>query len=230
MSAATHTKVGDDVAVVRELLRQRAVALGLCTSSGSGDEVAAAIETVLDREVSVPRPTGDECRRWYDAHPDTFVAGELVLARHILFAVTPRTPIEPLRRKAEETLLELRRCPERFDERARELSNCPSGMQGGTLGQLVRGESVPEFERAIFGSAVVGVLPTLVNTRFGFHVVAVDRRVPGHRVPFEAVQGEVAARMSRQAWQRALAQYVRVLMNQAGASVGDRQAASPLVQ
>jgi len=205
----------DDLSVIRDLLRERAIEVGLCAESAGDEEVDSAIEALLEREVIVPSPTGEECRRWYDTHLDEFVAGELVFARHILFAVTPRTPVEALRQKAEQTLHELRQHPERFDQRARELSNCPSSVAGGTLGQLTRGESVPEFERALFGTDATGVLPRLVNTRFGFHIVAVERRIAGHRVPFEAVQAEIAARLSRLAWQRALAQYAQLLLRTA---------------
>jgi peptidyl-prolyl cis-trans isomerase C len=178
--------------------------------------------------VSVPQPTDAECRRFYEANAELFVAGELVEARHILFAVTPRTPVDALRGKAEQTLHELRRHPERFAARARELSNCPSGAQGGELGQIARGDCVPEFEREIFGATALGVLPALVNTRFGFHVVCVDRRAPGRRAPFDSVRHDVAARMARQAWRRALGQYARLLADQA--SAGGTRSADPLVQ
>ena len=225
MSAAARD--ADVATAAIESLRRRAIALGLCAADAADDVVAAAIETLLEREVRVPTPTDDEARRWYDAHPDAFVAGEIVLARHILFGVTPRTPVDALRRRAEETLHELRRDPDRFAERAAELSNCPSAAQGGSLGQLVRGDSVPEFERALFADTAIGVLPALVNTRFGFHIVAIDHRIPGHRVPFDAVRGEIAARMSRDAWQRALVQYVEVLANRESA---DGTTANPLVQ
>ncbi|HVO88336.1 MAG TPA: peptidylprolyl isomerase [Casimicrobiaceae bacterium] len=213
---------------IQALLHRRAILVGLCVEDDDESARTAAIEALLDREVSVPAPSTEECRRWYDAHPDAFVAGEMAAARHILFAVTPGTPIDPLRRKAEATLQELRRFPERFALRARELSNCPSGAQDGSLGQLVRGECVPEFERVLFGSDAAGVLPTLVNTRFGFHIVAVDRRIPGQRVPFEHVQGQVAMRMAQQSWQRALAQYVEVLRNAERARGAEQ--ANPLVQ
>ncbi|HJU23582.1 MAG TPA: peptidylprolyl isomerase [Casimicrobiaceae bacterium] len=218
-----------DFAAVRELLSQRAIREGLCAAGAPRDDVDAAIETLLSHDVAVPAPTVDECRRWYERHASAHCAGELAFVRHILFAVTAGTPIEPLRRKAEATLHELRRSPERFEERARELSNCPSGAQGGVLGQVSRGETAAEFESAIFGNEAIGVLPTLVNTRYGFHVVAVDRRVAGRRPPFEIVHAQIAERMSELSWTRALAQYVRVLAREAnGLECGE--ATNPLVQ
>ena len=186
---------------VRELLLQRAGALGLLEGGAPRERVAFAsrqaedevIGQLLDREVVTPQATPEECRRHYDAHPDRYTSGDLVEARHLLFAVTPGTPVGPLRAKAEETLGELRVHPERFAERAQSLSNCPSAAQGGSLGQFGRGQMVPEFDQALFGTDALGVLPRLVATRHGFHVVLVDHRVPGRLLPFEAVQGAIAA-------------------------------------
>ena len=219
------------LAAVHELLRQRAVALQLLGSDADVDACAAAIEQLLAREVSVPEPTPAECRRWYDAHPARFRSGELVHARHILFQVTPGTPVPAVRAQAECTLQEVMAQPALFAERARTLSNCPSGAQGGQLGQLQRGATVPEFEQAVFGASQLGVLPSLVNTRYGFHIVAVDRRVPGEQLPFEAVQPQVADELRGAAERRALSQYVRVLAGQAKIEgVALDAAASPLVQ
>jgi peptidyl-prolyl cis-trans isomerase C len=60
-----------EVAAVRELLRQRAVACGLLPE-GERDEdtVGAAIERLLEQEVHTPSPGEDECRRYYQAHRD----------------------------------------------------------------------------------------------------------------------------------------------------------------
>jgi peptidyl-prolyl cis-trans isomerase C len=230
MSRVNGVEVADRASAVRELLRQRAVAAGLLADDAGEDFVNEAIEALLEREVRTPEPEEDECRRWYDAHPEAFRSGDLVFVRHILFAVTPGVPVEPLRRKAEETLHELHRHPERFADLAAERSNCPSGAQGGALGQLSRGESVPEFEREVFAGGE-GLLPRLVNTRYGFHVVAVDGRVEGRLLPFESVREAIALRLAGTVAERALQQYVQVLA--AGAEIEGvdlAAAASPLLQ
>ena len=90
---------------------------------------------------------------------------------------------------------------------------------------------MPEFADALFGSDETGLLTRLVNTRFGFHIVAIDRREAGRRVPFEAVRERIAAQLTERVWERALAQYVGVLAGEAG--VDDpalAPASSPLVQ
>jgi peptidyl-prolyl cis-trans isomerase C len=221
-----------ELAVVRELLRQRATTAGLLAPGGCAEaEVSAAIERLLEQEVAVPSPTESECRRYYDAHPAEFRNGELIFARHILFQVTPGVLVNQIRATAERTLTELLAEPDGFRERARELSNCPSGLFGGNLGQLGRGDTVPEFEAALFADDLIGILPGLVKTRYGFHIVAVDHRVPGEATPFEAVQAQIVSQLTEIVQRRALAQYVAILAGQAEIVGVDLEAASsPLVQ
>jgi peptidyl-prolyl cis-trans isomerase C len=214
------------LATVRALLSARAAALGV-----AGADEESRIEALLDREVAVPEPTEQECRRFYDNHPDLFTAGELVAVRHILFAVVPGTPVDALARTAEKALAEVHANPERFAEVARQLSNCPSGQQGGNLGQLQRGETVPEFEQAVFGGDATGLLPRLVNTRYGFHIISVDERIAGHRVPFEAVREQVAANLADRVRAKALVQYVRILAAEGGVDgLPSEAVSSPLLQ
>ena len=220
-----------EAAAARELLRQRAVATGLVADDADGATVDAAIERLLAREVITPEPTEAECRRHYAANARLYTSGELVAARHILFQVTQGTPLAALRARAEDVLAQLLRAPERFAELARTCSNCPSAAQDGNLGQLQRGETVPEFERALFDGTGLGIRRELVRTRYGFHIVAVDRRARGAPLPFEAVHERVAARLRAQVLERALVQYVSVLAGAAEVRGADLAAATtPLVQ
>jgi peptidyl-prolyl cis-trans isomerase C len=217
--------------VVRSLLRARAFEEGLLSEQHDEASVTAAIETLLEREVVTPEPTDEECSRFYATHLDQFSSGDLVYARHILFAVTPGAPLQAIRAKAEETLLMLQREPERFQALARECSNCPSGANGGNLGQLTRSEIVPELAAAVFDSRLTGLLPSLVRTRYGFHIVLIDQRVVGQPVPFEAVRERIAVELRELVQERALRQYVQVLAGRAGVDIPGLDAArTPLVQ
>ena len=224
---------------IRELMLQRAGELGLLENGLPRERVTFAgrddeddiIARCSKRKSTTPKPSAEECRRYYETHPERFTSGDLVEARHILFAIMPGTPVMALREHAERVLAELRAAPEAFAARAQELSNCPSGQHGGNLGQFGRGEMVPEFDKAIFGTPATGVLPTLVATRYGFHIVAVERRIPGKRLPFEVVADRVAEYLAARVEERALKQYVEVLAGRAeivGADLAG--AASPLVQ
>lgn len=216
------------VAAVRELLCQRAAGLGLFEDGASEDR---AIERLLDLEVRTPEPEDAECLRYYQAHAAEFRSGDLVAVRHILFAVTPRTPVDALRAKAEGTLNTLKQNPERFDELARQLSNCQSGQQGGNIGQVTRGECVQEFDAALFESAATGLLPRLVNTRYGFHIISIDHRIEGRQLPYETVKEQIAGRLTAKVGSKALAQYVHILAGKAEIEGVDLKGAeTPLVQ
>jgi peptidyl-prolyl cis-trans isomerase C len=205
-----------EVAAVQELLRQRAIAAGILAPDIDEDEsIRTAIERLLTDEVSVPSPTEAECRRYYENHPKQFQSGDLVYARHILFQITRSVSVPEIRARAEGVLSELLAEPDRFAAIARDLSNCPSGQHGGNLGQIGRGETVPEFERVLFRLGANGILPELVKTRHGFHIVAVDRSIPGKTLPFEAVRDQIAERLRVSVEQRALRQYISILAGQA---------------
>ncbi|MCB1365424.1 MAG: peptidylprolyl isomerase [Rhodobacteraceae bacterium] len=218
----------DELAASRELLRQRARELDMLEPGADDDE---AIERLLAREIDVPEPREAECRRYYEAHPDDYHSGDLVHVRHILFQVTPGVPAMKLSHYAEGVLKELRAKPRMFGEVAQQSSNCPSGAQGGNLGQIARGATVPEFEKAVFDTPNRGILPRLVRTRFGFHIVAVDKRIRGERLPFEAVAGRIAETLRERAEARAIRQYVAILAGRAKIEgVALDASPSPLVQ
>jgi peptidyl-prolyl cis-trans isomerase C len=221
-----------ELSAARELLRQRAVAIGLLAAATAEDgAVDQAIEALLAREVVTPAPTEEECRRYYEAHPREFESGDLVHARHILFQVTSSVSIPELRARAEHTLNSLLQEPERFAALAAELSNCPSGQHGGNLGQIGRGDTLPEFEKALFRLGPTGLLRELVKTRHGFHIVAVDQRIPGTRLPFDMVRGQISESLQAMVEEKALRQYISVLAGKANIEGADLDATEiPLVQ
>ena len=221
-----------ELAAARELLRQRAVAGGLLEAEETdAGTIAEAIEELLSREVVTPEPSEDEMRRYYEGHPTEFRSGDLVNVRHILFQVTAAVSVPQIRARAEETLNILLKQPDRFAELARELSNCPSGENGGILGQIGRGDTVPEFEKALFSPGRTGVSRDLVKTRYGFHIISIDQRIPGKALPFDMARDKIAARLKAVVEARALRQYVNVLAGGATLEGVDLGAtATPLVQ
>jgi len=225
-----------------ELLRQAAQSAGLLEASdaASADGVISeaasrAIEALLDKALQLPDPSEDACRRHYAAHQGDYRTGERVRARHILFAVTPGVDVSALRKQAEPIFLDVRchdgQASDRFADAARKWSNCPSGAEGGELGWLTAEDCAPEFARELFGHAEVGVLPRLVHSRFGLHVVEVLEREPGVTQPFESVRAAVANSLRQQAYVTALRQFLSLLAGKAKLEGVDLDAAeTPLVQ
>ena len=227
-----------------ELLRQAAIREGLLAVDdaapvdGVTSEAASqAIDAWLTRELQLPEPSVEACQRHHAAHKSRYRTGEKVQVRHILFAVTPGMDVVALRNRAEACLLDVRchdgqaQASAGFGRSARELSNCPSAELGGDLGWLTPADCAPEFARELFGKPEVGVLPRLVHSRFGLHVVEVLAREGGVAQAFEAVQGAVAMALRQQAWVTALRQCLQVLAGQAVVEGIELDAAdTPLVQ
>jgi peptidyl-prolyl cis-trans isomerase C len=225
-----------------ELLRQAAMQAGLLDAAdiAPGDGVISeaasdAIDAWLERELQLPDPSDEACLRHHAAHPARYRTGERVQVRHILFAVTRGMDVVNLRNRAEACLLDVRchdgSAGDGFGKSARELSNCPSGEQGGELGWLAPTDCAPEFARELFGHVEVGVLPRLVHSRFGLHVVEVLARESGVAQPFDAVRGAVAMALRQQAYVTALRQLLRLLAGSAVVEGVDLDAAAtPLVQ
>ena len=224
-----------------ELLRQAAQQAGLLsaddvpsTDGSTSAAAAAAMEQLLERELQVPEPSDEACRRYHEAHPSQYMQGERARMRHVLFAVTPGVDVRQLRLRAEALLLELR-CAndggEAFRAAAAKWSNCPSGGEGGELGWLTRADCAPEFAREVFGGAEIGVLSRLVHSRFGLHVVEVLEREAGQQPTFEQVRGAVALTLRQQTWTNALRQYLQLLAGSAVLEGVDIEGAeTPLVQ
>lgn len=227
-----------------ELLRQEAVKRGLLPRMPVllAPELNArdhqAIQAMLDAAVPQAQPTEEECRRYYEANRQRFIDGRLVHLRHILFAVTERVDVSQLAVRAETALLELMRKdtpPTRFAELARELSNCPSGADGGDLGWVGPDDCAEELANELFHQKNplhgMGLRPRLVHSRYGLHIVEVLGRKQGRQLAYAEVRERIGQELAQRSRAAALHQYIRLLAGQALVEGVDLQAAdTPLVQ
>lgn len=212
--------------VLREVLRQaardrvaEAAALpqdGLAQAYDAEAFVEEAlVERLIEREVVKPQLAEEECRDYYQNNLAQFRQGDLVEASHILFEARAGAVPAGLRQQAEQVLQEVLRDAAQFEALARTHSACTSASLGGSLGQLSRGETVPEFEQVIFSMEAGSIAPQLVESRFGLHIVRVARRAEGKLLPFEMVREQLAAHLLEQKRKRALRQYLKGLVAQA---------------
>lgn len=228
-----------------ELLRQEAVRQGLLAATDDVtiapelDEAARlVVESMLDSVVLTPSPSEEACHRYYEANKVHFVVGQSLQVRHILFAVTPGVNVQALAQRAEAALLELLHkdvAPQRFEALARELSNCPTGAQGGDLGWVGPDDCAPELAKAFFfqndAGWGMGVHPRLVHTRYGLHIIEVLGQNKGKQLPFEDVQDSITKRLALASRTTALRQYMMLLVGQASVEGIELEGAdSPLVQ
>lgn len=205
--------------VIRELLlgaaRRRDLRATPETDAAGKREVDddALLRALLDAEVTTPTADAAACRRYYDRNPGKFTSGTIYEARHILLAA-PESDAAA-RKAAEDTarrlIAVLQDDPSAFAALAEAHSACPSRAQGGNLGQVTAGSTVPEFERALAGLGAGQMVAEPVGSRFGFHVIALDRVIAGETLPFELVEARIAAWLEASSWSRGVAQFIGVL-------------------
>jgi peptidyl-prolyl cis-trans isomerase D len=135
----------------------------------------------------------DDIRAAYEADIERYSYPEQRQARHILFRPDPGATDEDklkLRQQAE-SVLERIRSGEDFAVLAAALSQDPgSAQRGGDLGYFGRGDMVPPFEQAVFGTPV-GELAPVVETQFGYHVIQVTGEREAGTKPLDEVKEEI---------------------------------------
>jgi peptidyl-prolyl cis-trans isomerase C len=209
--------------VIRELLLQEARRLAIApqpASDGDGrreTDDEAIIRGLIEREVSVPEPDDDTCRRYYDRNRARFRSSDIYEASHILFAAlaSDRAAHAKAREDAAAVLAELRGHPGRFAELARAHSRCPSAAHDGNLGQITTGQTTPEFEQALTALKPGQLCEAPVATRYGLHIIRLDRKHDGRTLPYEVVAGRIADYLRESVRRRADAQYIARLVSAA---------------
>ena len=209
--------------VIRELLLQRAEHLGLTPEPMSEEtgrretDEEALMRAVVEREVTVPEPDDETCRRYYERNRARFRSSDIYEASHILFAAVPENHEDYAQARADAAavLATLQESPERFAVLAKAYSRCPSAEQGGNLGQITEGQTTPEFERALVSLSPGQLCAEPVATRYGFHIIRLERKHDGRVLPYEAVSERIADYLRESVRRRADAQYVARLVSAA---------------
>jgi peptidyl-prolyl cis-trans isomerase C len=209
--------------VIRELLLQRAKHLGITAEpidDGTGrreTDDEALIRAVVEQEVAVPEPDDETCRRYYERNRGRFRSPDVYEASHILFAAVPAEEEDYARARADAltVLAALQKNPECFAALARAHSRCPSAVQGGNLGQITPGQTTAEFEQALVALTPGELCSVPVETRYGFHIVRLDRKREGLELPYDVVADRIADYLKESVRRRADAQYIARLVSAA---------------
>jgi peptidyl-prolyl cis-trans isomerase C len=203
--------------VVKELLLQKARELAV-TADGQEAvaEDEALIAALLSQEVKQPDADEDACFQYFKANPEKFRSPDLIAASHILLGADPSDPEERHSRQAqaEALIAQLQQDPDQFAALAMEFSDCPSKELGGEMGQLSKGSTVPEFERQVFPMEE-GLCPNPVESRYGYHIVRVDKKVSGDPLEYEFVMDKIRTYLQEQVYRRSVNQYITILASSA---------------
>jgi len=143
--------------------------------------------------------TDADLEKLYNQSKDRFRTPERVKARHILLTTTGKSKDEEVAIKAKaENLLKQVKSGGDFAKLAKENSQDPgSGQNGGELGFLVRGQTVPEFEKTAF-ALQPGQIGDLVKTQYGYHIIQVEAKEQARLKPFAEAKAELASEYRKQ--------------------------------
>lgn len=151
------------------------------------------MEYAITKCIQSVRVTEEEVRAYYDAHKDDLQAEESVNASHILV---------DSEEKANSILADIRAGKISFEDAARQYSTCPSGKQGGSLGDFARGQMVPEFDQAVF-ALQEGELTGPVKTQFGYHLIRMNKKNEATPISYADIREELCQQVMQEKQQEA---------------------------
>lgn len=205
--------------VVRELLRLAVVDESSLGETAWLEDEEKAISTLIDKNVQATMPDIATCERYYKQNTTDFKTDPIMTVRHILLACPPEDGDERLKLKktAYEFIEQIKNNANpdaEFIQLVRQYSACPSKEQGGELGIISKGQTVPEFEGTLF-KLDKGLAPSPIESRYGFHIVDVLNKQPGIQMTYEQVSPAIHNKLSQQAFHQSLCDYLFTLANEA---------------
>jgi peptidyl-prolyl cis-trans isomerase D len=164
--------------------------------------------------------TNQQVEAYYQQHQQDFQVPEEVKVRHILIKVAKDADAKTdaaAKQKAEDLLKQIKGGAD-FAALAKANSDDPgSKEQGGELGMIQRGVTVPPFEKAAF-ALQPGQISDVVKTDFGYHIIKVEEKETAHLKPLDEVKAQIVATLTRQQESDQQAAYAQQLATEAAKS------------
>lgn len=177
--------------------------------------------------------THDDLVSYYDQHRDEYRTPEQVKVSHILIKTPLPGPdgkvdekgVAEAQHRAEDLLKQIK-AGANFEELAKKYSEDPgSAKEGGSLGWIQRGRTVPEFEKAAF-SLPKGQISDLVRSSYGFHIIRVDDKQEAHMKTLDEVTDQIEPILKQQKAQQIAQKQAETLLSQAKTEGLDAAAAA----
>lgn len=166
--------------------------------------------------------TRDESQSYYNQHRDQYRVSEQAKVSHILIKTPLPGPdgkvdekgVAEAQRRAVDLLKQLK-AGAKFEDLAKKYSEDPgSAKEGGSLGWIGKGRTVPEFEKAAF-SLPKGQISDLVKSSYGFHIIRVDDRQDAHMKTLDEVKDQIEPILRQQKAQQIAQKQVEDLLQAA---------------
>jgi peptidyl-prolyl cis-trans isomerase C len=146
-------------------------------------------QKVQQRVAGDAEPSDEEIQNYYEKNKEAqFTTPAQRCVRHILYNKDQKEKAEKAKQNLEDGA--------DFAKLAKEESQDPgSAAKGGDLGCIGKGETVPEFEDAVFG-AEQGEIVGPIKTEFGYHIIEVTDIKPEQTRPLKDVESQIRSQLS----------------------------------
>lgn len=169
-----------------------------------------AVRELVDKEIaSKVKVSEKKVEEFYNQNPQYFQKPESARARHILIKVE-KDADKKTKEAARQKLVDLKKRldkGEKFEDLAKENSDCPSSSQGGDLGFFTRGKMVPSFEKAAF-ALKPGEISDIVETQFGYHLIQLVERKGPEKVELKEVKSHIEEQLKKNEMTDAVQAYI----------------------
>ncbi|HMC22310.1 MAG TPA: peptidylprolyl isomerase [Thermoanaerobaculia bacterium] len=151
--------------------------------------------------------TDKELRERYDREKEHYRLPERTRLREIVI-LKPEgaTALEQARQKVQQIAEQARGATD-FSLLAKTTSQAPTKDKGGDLGEVTRGELLPELDKAVFNSTAGTVLGP-IEAKTAWHILKVEQRLPSEVPAFESIKERLRKDASDDAWQRDYKAYI----------------------
>jgi parvulin-like peptidyl-prolyl isomerase len=156
-----------------------------------------------------------ELRERYDREKERYRLPERARLREIVI-LRPENEalVEAARNKAKDVVDQGRAPGADFAKLASSVSEAGTRDKGGDLGEVVRGELLPDLDAAVF-NATAGAVIGPIETRSGWHIIKVEQRLPSEVPAFESVKERLRKDASDETFERDLKAYLERLRKDA---------------
>lgn len=147
-----------------------------------------------------PQISDADVEAYYNQHKSQYEVKEQVKVRHILVAVPQGADAktdQAAKAKADDLLKQIKNGGNFADLASKNSDDPGSKTQGGELGWLDRGRTVPEFDKTAF-SLNAGQISDVIKTQFGYHILQVEEKKTAHLRPLSEVKAEIVPVLEQQ--------------------------------
>lgn len=169
--------------------------------------------------------TDKELRERYDREKEHYRLPERARLREIVILKPSNAAAVDAARQRAEQLAAQARANADFALLATTASESGTKSKGGDLGEVARGELLPDLEKAVF-NATSGAVIGPIETKSGWHILKVEQRLPSEVPAFESIKDKIRKDAGEDAWQRDYKAYIERLRKEAFIQINEGQVPS----